>query len=482
MSLFRRNFATTASDRRERNKKGGETSKQNEVSNENKNGGTGKKGTEKSSDFVQITKPTGEQHDILPDPIENCFSCDKLPRKTVGFVTCKGCSNCFCHSCAELTQNTVKDIAKYRGLFWFCRDCILHENFQSFMQHPKFKPPPSDSTVTLVNTQAGPLEVVDATIAEPLPQTEDPLLNRIVTAVQILQTEVCGIKDLITADKSSHAPTKKSYAATAAAAAIATAPNKTTHVEQTEPRAQTQKHVEQTDNNKAQQLTERQRKIQESLQARQKAPRPQVAAEVMEAREAERRKYNVVIHNLEENISESAEERKEHDEFEVSCMLAGARLFNVNVKKAIRLGNRSEDKPGPRPLLVTLDADREKIIKRQGAIRGFIEWKGVFIDPDRTPQEQEDHKALRQEFKRRKDAGENVKFRNGKIVTSNRENSPLQDEQQENNEQQTAASSDSAKPSPEVETPQDNNEQQNEAIETKSDDSTSETEAPVTKN
>ena len=49
---------------------------------------------------------------------------------------------------------------------------------------------------------------------------------------------------------------------------------------------------------------------------------------------------------------------------------------------------------------------------------GFIEWNGEFIDPDRTPKEQEKHKALRQELKRRKNAGENVKSRNGKILTS----------------------------------------------------------------
>ena len=471
MSFLKRNFATTASDRRKRNKNGGETDKRNEVSDDQNGGALAKKGNENSAEKSQITKPTGEQHDILPDPIEICFSCDKSTRKTVGFVTCQGCSKVYCHLCSDLTPSTVKQITKYRGLLWFCKDCILDENFQSFMQQAKCNPPPSESTVTLVNTQADHLEVIDATIAEPLPQTEDPLLNRIVTAVQILQTEVCSMKTLITADKNLQAPTKKSYTA----ATKATTPNIANHTEQTEPQAQTQVHTQHINTNQVQPLTEKQQKIQESLQARQKAPRPQVATEVMEAREAERRKLNIVIHNLEEKISESAEERKDHDEFEVSCMLAGARLFNVNVKKAIRLGNRTDDKPGPRPLLVTLDTDREKVIKRQRFIRGFIEWNNVFIDPDRTPKEQEEHKVLRQEFKRRKDAGENVKFRNGKILTLNKENTPSQEEQHGTNDQQAAESSAPAQPPHEDETPQDENIQQSD------DDSSSETEAPVAK-
>ena len=39
----------------------------------------------------------------------------------------------------------------------------------------------------------------------------------------------------------------------------------------------------------------------------------------------------------------------------------------------------------------------------------------VFIDPDRTPKEQEEHKKLFDDFKKRKENGENLIFRNGKI-------------------------------------------------------------------
>ena len=49
----------------------------------------------------------------------------------------------------------------------------------------------------------------------------------------------------------------------------------------------------------------------------------------------------------------------------------------------------------------------------------------MFIDPDRTPKEQEDFKKLRDEFKRRKESGENVVMREGKILQTGRRRSYL---------------------------------------------------------
>jgi hypothetical protein len=58
-----------------------------------------------------------------------------------------------------------------------------------------------------------------------------------------------------------------------------------------------------------------------------------------------------------------------------------------------------------------LNAQREEVIKRSRFVRRYKDWARVFIDPDRTQKEQEEHKALRIEFKQRQEAGENIIFR-----------------------------------------------------------------------
>ena len=86
---------------------------------------------------------------------------------------------------------------------------------------------------------------------------------------------------------------------------------------------------------------------------------------------------------------------------------------------------------------MTLDANREQVIKRARFIRRYTDWKEVFIDPDRTPKQQEEHKSLRAEFKRRKDEGENIVFRNGKILKLARKQqgaAPQSAQQNQNNE------------------------------------------------
>ena len=44
--------------------------------------------------------------------------------------------------------------------------------------------------------------------------------------------------------------------------------------------------------------------------------------------------------------------------------------------------------------MVTLDTERDQVLKREKFIRKYKCWLKVYIDPDRTPQEQEDFKEL----------------------------------------------------------------------------------------
>ena len=86
--------------------------------------------------------------------------------------------------------------------------------------------------------------------------------------------------------------------------------------------------------------------------------------------------------------------------------------------KCVRLGKPKNDKP--RPLLVTVadNAIRRQILRNAKHLCHSNTYKRVFISPDLTLQEREANKQLRQELRRRKDAGEsNLIIKNGKIVS-----------------------------------------------------------------
>lgn len=433
MSFLKKQFATTANDRRNKVKNKGETSAENEV--QNQNGGPAPK-PKQSKSLANLTGQTqgGKQNDVLPVENEICFCCNKAPRKNGGLIACRSCKKHFCAriSCADLTVNTLKDlVGKPENILWFCNSCAPIVAQKLDEQMPITGTPSngdltsSDNTVTQNVSPQTELASVDtsaqggsSSLAASLTPEADPIMKKIVVALEDLQVQVCGLQDQI-GTKPQKPPTK-TYAQRLAAS-IGKDKNQekgivVVNIDKTPENMQNESAPE--TNQTQQPLTEMQAKIQASLQQREKVKRPEIAAEIMEERELERRKNNIVIHNLAESNSAIAEERKDHDVMEVSCMLAGMRLYRVNVEKAIRLGNRSDDKPGPRSLLVTLDGERDSVIKRERFVRKFTDWKEVFIDPDRTPKQQEEHKSLFAEFKRRKEAGENLVFRNGKILKS----------------------------------------------------------------
>lgn len=73
----------------------------------------------------------------------------------------------------------------------------------------------------------------------------------------------------------------------------------------------------------------------------------------------------------------------------------------------------------PRPLILTVDNFEKKleILENAYKLSHTTEWKNVFIAPDRTPKEREEHKKLREELKRRQHEGEEgIIIRKGKIV------------------------------------------------------------------
>ena len=158
-----------------------------------------------------------------------------------------------------------------------------------------------------------------------------------------------------------------------------------------------------------------------------------------EYQDRERRKANIILHNIPEPDNDTRTEKELMDRQTFTRITE--EVFNMKVKatKAIRLGRPQEDRP--RLVLITLENPevRRDILKRCKELRGIEEWERVYISPDLTQPERQRNKELRDELKRRREDGEtNIMIRRGRIVSDNRRR-PDDNDRNQNTTNQAAA-------------------------------------------
>ena len=422
---------TTANDRANRRKNrdmGGEKSSENE---ENKKSISDSVTTEQAEGGADMSD--NQAVSIVTETIEICNACKKPTESETPIVVCRLCSYCFCKNCIDLLPSTFADIEKTDNLVWLCDNCvnvaIIQRSPNTSAAEPSVSPEsvnghdlPHDVTPPLSRQCSKELVgETDSTCVEQ--KTLNAQLTQITNALNMLQTEVCNMKNEFTKSANSTKFPNKSKKNIAKPnekkpyAEVAKDPNAPPAVINVIP-----EEIDETANDDAQKRQTQTRR-DELLQGRQLVPRPNTAPELLEEREIERRKHNIIVQNLIESTSSTPEERKKHDKMEVLCMLAAMRSTDIEVKAVVRLGKKSEDKP--RPLMVTLGSPREPVLRKAWLIRRYRDWQKVFIDPDRSPMQQDQFKELRSEFRRRKEAGEDIIMRNGEIINATRRSSVL---------------------------------------------------------
>jgi hypothetical protein len=138
--------------------------------------------------------------------------------------------------------------------------------------------------------------------------------------------------------------------------------------------------------------------------------------------EMEKRKCNLVIWNLKESAKTEIEEKKKDDLAAVKLLLSKVvELEEGDVVEPVRLGKGTQVGTRPRMLRVTVKSEDKKkeILRKAPELNANVrdQAKRVYINPDYTQKQREQQKKLRDEKKRRTDAGEqNLAIRNGKIV------------------------------------------------------------------
>ena len=136
----------------------------------------------------------------------------------------------------------------------------------------------------------------------------------------------------------------------------------------------------------------------------------------------ERRKANIIIHNLPESTKINPGNKNQEDIENVEEMLhEGINIDGITVTKLIRLGGRGQNQnEKPRLIMATLDqpSRRRVILAAAKTLRHTESWSNVYISPDIPPAEREKERKLRDELKTRRDAGEsNLIIRSSQIIT-----------------------------------------------------------------
>ena len=132
----------------------------------------------------------------------------------------------------------------------------------------------------------------------------------------------------------------------------------------------------------------------------------------------ERRKQNLIIHNLPEPSECTDTERLEKDLQQVSSLLTSEFGVPENiVSKPTRLGVLKTNRSRLLRIEIKDLAAKRQILRNATKLRASSKWSNVYVSPDLTPKEREQNKLLREELRARKAAREKdlyIKF--GRIV------------------------------------------------------------------
>ena len=148
----------------------------------------------------------------------------------------------------------------------------------------------------------------------------------------------------------------------------------------------------------------------------------EVVKSVRECMEQEKRRKNIVVHNLEEPDQEqSTAEKNEKDKMAFQEMCKETMRLNTKVDRAFRIGRTSGGRP--RLLIIVFEEEVTKweVLRMARNLRNDEKYSNIYVTPDLTPEEQARDKALRAELKSCRLAGETVEIRRGRIVSKKAE-------------------------------------------------------------
>jgi hypothetical protein len=151
-----------------------------------------------------------------------------------------------------------------------------------------------------------------------------------------------------------------------------------------------------------------------------------VKESLTEITQQEARRNNLVVSNLPERTKANEEDESDEESEDTTGLVTeliteGLGLDSIKIGSAKRVPEKRRDDGKPRIIIVAMDdkEDKHEVLKASKKLRESTkqEWKKVYINPDLTKLQREKDFQLRQELKRRKEAGEkDLIIKSGRII------------------------------------------------------------------
>lgn len=141
-----------------------------------------------------------------------------------------------------------------------------------------------------------------------------------------------------------------------------------------------------------------------------------------EMQERHKRRKFIVISGLQECCSGSPEDRSLEDEEMVKTLASEIGIENLEVKDISRIGSLQSRRPRLLRFKCSSVSTKLSLLRTSKNLRRCKGYERVYLNPDLTKLQQEQNRKLRHELEVRREAGERVVIRAGRIVEVKRGN------------------------------------------------------------
>ena len=137
---------------------------------------------------------------------------------------------------------------------------------------------------------------------------------------------------------------------------------------------------------------------------------------ICEAEERHKRRKFLIISGVPEHQTGSVDERRQKDMQKVKDIVSKTGTTNFEPQQLSRVGSINSTRPRLLRFKCKSLETKKSILKGAKMLKSTQEFRKVYINADQTPHQRKKNKALREELRTRKEAGEDVAIRHGRVV------------------------------------------------------------------
>jgi len=138
---------------------------------------------------------------------------------------------------------------------------------------------------------------------------------------------------------------------------------------------------------------------------------------IHEAEDRFRRRKYLIVSGVQEQTTGTVDERREKDEEYIKDIAKEMGIDDFEPEEVFRIGIIRNSKPRLIRFKCSEIKEKYSFLRESRMLRNVPRFQGVYINPDLTAAQRKRDAELRKELKARREAGEKVKIRQGRIVT-----------------------------------------------------------------